>query len=57
MQRWRALFEAHDVEWGNAWKVLSRLADVHVPGFKMQGRSGSKVIWDDVTKADLHIAI
>ena len=57
LKLWRALFEAHGVAWGDESELLWRLAETHVDGFKMQGRSGPKVLWDEVTKAKLRIAV
>ena len=54
---WRALYEAHGVEWGNESELLWRMAAAHVPGFKTKGRSGPKSRWGLVECGDLRIAI
>jgi len=57
LKRWRALFEAHGVAWGNESELLRRLAEVHVPGFKKGSRRGPKPVWGKTTKAELRIAV
>lgn len=64
LKAWRALFKEHGVEWGKEdtevgflWRLLWRLAEAHVPWFKMRSRSGPRAVWDIMTKAMLRIAI
>jgi hypothetical protein len=57
LKRWRELFAAHKVEWGDESKLLWRLAKAHVPGFTMQTRPGPKTTWDELTKAEFRIAV
>ena len=55
---WQALFEAHGVAFGDESELLRRLAETHVPGFKMRQRpSGPQVSWNERTKAELRIAV
>ena len=55
MKVWRALYEAHGVEYGNESVLLWYLAEAHVPGVTV--RAPPKRVWDEITKAKLHIAI
>jgi hypothetical protein len=57
LKRWRALFDAHGVAWGNESELLWRLAEAHVPGLNMHARSGPKATWDATTKVELRIAV
>lgn len=57
LERWRALFEAHAVPFGDQNALLLKLADAHVPGFRMQRAPGRKVTWDVGKRAELRVAI
>jgi hypothetical protein len=56
-KRLLALFETYGVELNNPFELIRRLAEAHVPGFKMRSRSGPKPVWDEWTKAELRLAI
>lgn len=55
--RWRALFKAHGVAYGEVSELLERMAETHVPAFAQTPRSGRKRVWDEITKARLYLAV
>jgi hypothetical protein len=57
LKRWRALFEAHGVEWGNESELLQRMAEAHVPGFNARKPPGPKVVWTEGMKLELRVAV
>ena len=56
MALWRALYEAHNVTYGDMSALLIKMAETHVPGFS-EARVGRRLVFDLWTQGELWRAI
>jgi len=55
LEKLPALAQAHGVAEGDWLGLAMRLAETHVPGFKMVNRAGRRTEWSELDKAELRI--